>query len=335
MAMGSSSSSTDPHNHPPYVNPSSRDSSSSRPLTTSHPPSSPSPIYTAQPIPVIAGKTSNPNPPAQMAKIQDPSVPPPQGILYPVASSGRGFIPKSFRPQPVDQLVTVANPGGFPPRSVVAFANQVRPFSFPPGDPQVQAVHLMRPPHMQPPHLGPRHIGATVSGPPIKSIPLVVHPKAAQFPSSTSDFNGYKELRDRSRDDTVVTIHDRKVRLSDGASLYALCRSWVRNGLPQESQPQFGEGVKLLPRPLPTSISEIPLPKKTEGDDEDEKKEDEGSVEELSAQELLQRHVKHAKKVRARLREERLQRIARYKQRLALLLPPPVEQYRNDAASIS
>jgi hypothetical protein len=33
-----------------------------------------------------------------------------------------------------------------------------------------------------------------------------------------------------------------------------------------------------------------------------------------------------------RLREERLQRIARYKSRLALLLPPLVEQFRNDTA---
>ncbi|PHT60166.1 hypothetical protein CQW23_02529 [Capsicum baccatum] len=58
------------------------------------------------------------------------------------------------------------------------------------------------------------------------------------------------------------------------------------------------------------------------------------SVEHLSAKELLQRHVKRAKRIRSRLREERLRRIARYKTRLALLLPPMLEQqFRNDPAS--
>ncbi|KAF8398524.1 hypothetical protein HHK36_017453 [Tetracentron sinense] len=242
--MGSSSSSTDPPNNGPFLNPSSRDP---RPLTSPPPPS---PVYTAQPLPVVvvAGKT--PNPPLQMAKIQDPPVLPPQGILYPVSSSGRGFIPKTLRPQSTDQLVTVANPGGFPPRSVMAFPNPVRPFGFPPSDSQ---THMMRPPHMQPLHFGSRQMGAAVSGS-NKSIPVVVHPKVAPLPSSASNLTGYKELRDRSRDDTVVTIRDRKVRISDGASLYALCRSWSWNGLSQESQPQFGEGTKILPRPLPMNV---------------------------------------------------------------------------------
>ncbi|KAB5520246.1 hypothetical protein DKX38_024565 [Salix brachista] len=84
----------------------------------------------------------------------------------------------------------------------------------------------------------------------------------------------------------------------------------------------YGDSVKPLPRPL--------LPKE-EGEEEVEKeKMDEEPVDHLSAEELLKRHVKHAKKVRARLREGRLKRIARYKSRLALLLPPQVEQFRNE-----
>ncbi|CAH8391183.1 unnamed protein product [Eruca vesicaria subsp. sativa] len=49
---------------------------------------------------------------------------------------------------------------------------------------------------------------------------------------------------------------------------------------------------------------------------------DEESVKQLSDADLLKRHVDRAKKVRAQLREEWLKRIARYKARLALLLPP-------------
>ncbi|XP_042484649.1 leucine-rich repeat extensin-like protein 5 isoform X2 [Macadamia integrifolia] len=342
MPSSTSTASGDPQN-PSLVNqPSSRDSrqtiTSPPPPTTSVTNSSPATYAgTSQVLPFVGTKT--PNPPPQMASkiTQDTSsVPPsqPQGILYPVASSGRGYIPKSFRPQSPDQLVTIANPGGagFPPRSLMSFPNQVqvqlRPFGFAPGDPQTHPVHLMKPPHLQPSsQIASRQMGAPVPGT-IKSVPAVLHPKVAPFSSSTTDFNSYKELR--SRDDTVVTIHDRKVRLSDGASLYALCRSWVQNGLPQENPPLFGEGVKLLPRPLPVTADTSP--KKYEADDDEEvKKEGTISVENLPPRDLLQRHIKRAKRVRARLREERLQRIARYKQRLALLLPPPVEQLRNDA----
>ncbi|RVW93615.1 hypothetical protein CK203_028866 [Vitis vinifera] len=112
--------------------------------------------------------------------------------------------------------------------------------------------------------------------------------------------------------------------------------------------------MKSLPRPLPIPVTDPNLPKKKEDDEEEEamaphevslmdkqhyptpnlgnfeQSKDEGSVENLLPQDLLQRHIKRAKKVRARLREQRLKRIARYKTRLALLLPPPVERFRND-----
>nr|XP_009617362.1 uncharacterized protein LOC104109717 [Nicotiana tomentosiformis] len=97
-------------------------------------------------------------------------------------------------------------------------------------------------------------------------------------------------------------------------------------------QSQYMDGVRSLPRPLPLAPQDAESPVKKEGDKEEE--EDGGSVEHLSPKELLQRHVKRAKRIRSRLREERLRRIARYKTRLALLLPPMVEQqYKYDPAS--
>ncbi|MFS7988385.1 hypothetical protein Hanom_Chr11g01034211 [Helianthus anomalus] len=91
---------------------------------------------------------------------------------------------------------------------------------------------------------------------------------------------------------------------------------------------KYPDCVKSLPKPLPASTLEA----RKEDDLELEEKTE--NVDHLSAKELLQLHVKHAKKVRARLRNERLQRIERYKDRLALLLPAVAEQQpKNDPAS--
>ncbi|CAA2950086.1 Hypothetical predicted protein [Olea europaea subsp. europaea] len=57
--------------------------------------------------------------------------------------------------------------------------------------------------------------------------------------------------RDRSRNDTLAVVRDRKVKASDSASLYTLCRSWLRNGIPEEIQPLYLDTVKSLPRPFP------------------------------------------------------------------------------------
>ncbi|XP_076893123.1 uncharacterized protein LOC143545058 [Bidens hawaiensis] len=122
--------------------------------------------------------------------------------------------------------------------------------------------------------------------------------------------------RDKNGDDSFVTIRDRKVQVSEGTSLYAQCRSWLKNGLILEKQPQYVDHVKPLPKPLPAAIEE---PRNDNDMEVEEKTED---VEHLSDKELLQQHVKHAKKVRARLRNQRLQRIERYKDRLALLFAP-------------
>lgn len=193
-------------------------------------------------------------------------------------------------------------------------------------------MHIIRPNNMQQQQQQQSNnnnhnlsVGAGV----VRGIPVVSHPKVAAS-SSITDRNGYKDTRDLNRDDSFATVRDRKVRITDGASLYAQCRSWLRNGLPEESQPQYLDGVKSLPRPLPIPVGDIQSPK----EDGDKEEEDDIDVEQLSSKELLQTHIKRAKRVRARLREERLQRIARYKTRLALLLPPIVEQQlRNDTAT--
>ncbi|KAA8515725.1 hypothetical protein F0562_018664 [Nyssa sinensis] len=303
----------EPHYHHPATYPSSSQQS----------------LYTAQSLPNLAPRVPTNSIHPQLAKSHDH----PQGLLYPVASSGRGFLPKAIRPQLADQTVTIANPGGFPPRPVIAAAypHPVRPFGFPHSDPRGQTVHLIRPTHLQHSLLG--STGGVMTGM-VKGVPVSAHPKVGPSPSppSVSDCNGYKDTRDRSRDDTFTTVKDRKVRISDGSSLYALCRSWLRNGFPEESQPQYMDGIKSLPRPLPIPVADTHSEVKKESDKEEE--EEEESVEHLSPQDLLQGHIKRAKRVRARLREERLQRIARYKTRLALLLPPLVEQqFRNDTAA--
>lgn len=167
-----------------------------------------------------------------------------------------------------------------------------------------------------------------------KGIPVSTSHHLKVGPSTTfSDSNGYKDLRDRSRDDTVTVIGDRKVRISENGSLYALCRSWLRNGFPEETQPQYPDVIKCLPRPLPVAAQHSDSPGR-KGDDKEEEEKDVEAVEDISTKDLLQRHIKRAKRVRSRLREERLQRITRYKTRLGLLLPPMVEQHvKNESAA--
>ncbi|KAI4323344.1 hypothetical protein L6164_022958 [Bauhinia variegata] len=284
---------------------------------THHYPSQP--LYTAQPLPIRA---PNPHSNPQLSKPHDPS----QGILYPVASSGRGFIPKGIRSRPSDQMVTVANHGGYPPHSLV-FTHGVRAMGSPHLEYMNHPLHMTRPPNLQYHHIGP----AGGSGP-IKGVPVAAHTKAAPR-STVSDSNGYKNTRERRREDTLHIVRDRKVRITEDTSLYAVCRSWLRNGAYEESQPQQTDVIKTLPKPLPATMVASFMSNKKEDEEDEEQEEDEKSVEHLSSQDLLNRHIKRAKKVRARLREERLQRIARYRSRLRLLLPPPIEQFRNDTAA--
>jgi len=97
----------------------------------------------------------------------------------------------------------------------------------------------------------------------------------------------------------------------------------VRNGVPHESQPSFGNGEPILPRPLPASVVDSRISDKENNgaadldSDEEPQKNADG---EYNTSDLLKQHVKRAKKIRAGLQKERLRRIERYKQRLALLL---------------
>ncbi|KAF2601578.1 hypothetical protein F2Q70_00025235 [Brassica cretica] len=155
------------------------------------------------------------------------------------------------------------------------------------------------------------------------SFVLVAHPPS----TSVLDNGGCKNSR--SRNDVLVLIRKRKVRITEGASLYSLCRSWFGNGAHEGLQKQQSDTIMTcLPKPLPASdVVETSLPKDSvEEPNRVQGKEDEESVKQLSDADLLKRHVDRAKKVRARVREERLKRIARYKARLALLLPPFGEQ---------
>lgn len=89
--------------------------------------------------------------------------------------------------------------------------------------------------------------------------------------------------------------------------------------------------MKALPKPLPLDVMEAAVPNDPAEKPTDEDKEDEESVKDLTEKDLLKGHIDRAKKVRARLREERSRKIARYKGRLALLLPQSGEQcMKND-----
>ncbi|XP_015584631.1 uncharacterized protein LOC8289296 isoform X2 [Ricinus communis] len=261
-------------------------------------------LYPSQTIP-IRSQSQNSNPTSSQQQQQ--------GIIYPVASSGRGFMVR-----PSDQTANNPNfnPGASHPRAVGV---SYRPVIGSPGSTHHHhhhlqhhhpAYHLMR---QHPTHL--QHHQHYTPLPPIKGIPVTGPLKAASSSLPVSDSNGYKNTRDRSRDDNAVMIRDRKVKISDGASLYALCRSWLRNGFLEENQAHYGDFVKVLPRPLPESDVDVHSPRKEGEKEVEEYEEDVECIDNLSAQDLFRIHVKRAKRVRARLRERRLKRIARYKTR--------------------
>ncbi|KAK4779163.1 hypothetical protein SAY86_006691 [Trapa natans] len=225
----------------------------------------------------------------------------PQGIVYPVASSGLAFIP--HKPHiPAEGTVTIASPD---PRNrpIMAFT---------------PSQHLVQPSH-----------GSTVALPAPVPPKMVAHSPAR---SSKSAANGLKDPRDRGKEDCFIVVRDRRVRLSGVDSLYSLGRSWLRNGYPDERmvwQSPCDDFAKVLPRPLPMSMAEsLSL---AEGDKEENKME---NVDGLSAKDLLKGHIEHAKRVRLRAKEERKRRISRVTNRIRLLLPPlEVEQLRSDSAS--
>ncbi|WCJ19013.1 proline-rich family protein [Euphorbia peplus] len=319
---------TPPPNLPPSAAAAAATKSPSRPQPPP-PPSSSFPVYqiypSSQNIPLRPQFTPKP----QQSLISNPP--------YPLSSSGRGFIPRPARPPDHHHSVTVANTTNLPPhRPAFAASGSGSPASDSGFSQRPRPSYLQHPVHLIRKHPAPllEQYMAASSFPPVKGIPFSGQLKASSSPLPVSDSNGYKNIRDRGRDDslTVAMIRDRKVRILEDASLYALCRSWLRNGFPEESQPHNRDIVQVLPEPLPLSDVDIHSPKEKD-DNEEENKEDEESVDGLSAQDLLRIHVKRAKKVRARLREGRLKRIARFKTRLAMLLPPQAEQFRNDTVT--
>ncbi|MED6185811.1 hypothetical protein PIB30_060621 [Stylosanthes scabra] len=233
-----------------------------------------------------------------------------QPFLYPVSSSGRGFIPGI-----TNSFARGGGGGSTETRHVspsLAYARGVH-------------AHLEYLSHITRHH----QLGSNV-----RALPLSPQQHKGTPPSAVTDTNGYKDTstRERSRDDQYIVVRDRKVRITEDASLYALCRSWLRNGVHEENQPRQNDVMRALPKPLPASAV-AGMSNKKEEKDNDEDKEKEESVEHLSAPDILKRHIRSAKKVRARLREERLQRISRYRSRLQLLIPSPVEHFKNDTAA--
>ncbi|KAL8555529.1 hypothetical protein ACS0TY_003365 [Phlomoides rotata] len=230
-----------------------------RPLFQNPPrPPNPHPFYSSPP----SRLPSNPNPnyPQLAPRPPHPHPQDPSQLLYPVASSGRGFL---TRPVPL------------PP----ARASPRPPFMFPYLDQGQGNPVFVRPNHV--PHLligsGPGSLGnasgAGVVPGVVKGIhiPSPQHPKVGTPSASISDNNIYKDLRDGNKDAALATVRDRKVRINDKASLYALCRSWLRNGFPEETQhTQYLDTTRILPRPLPVAAQAEDSPGKMEKDKEEE-----------------------------------------------------------------
>ncbi|XP_061359321.1 uncharacterized protein LOC133303424 [Gastrolobium bilobum] len=252
------------------------------------------------------------NPPLTIP--HDPSYP----FLYPFASTNRGgsSFARGVRPLPAAD-----HAAGYPPPSLV-YSQGVGGIQL---DYLNHALNVTRPPApLQYSPLGP------AAPPPVKG------PPKASPRSKVSDISGCNDTntRERSKDDNFCIIRDRKVQLTKDASLYALCRSWLRNGINEEIQPQKKDVMKALPKPSPPSMEASYMSNENEDEnDEDEQEENEKPVEEISPEDLLMRHIKRAKRVRARLREERSQRIDRYKARLGLLLNSPGEPSGNDTTA--
>ncbi|KZV47226.1 formin-like protein 7 [Dorcoceras hygrometricum] len=236
-----------------------------RPLFQNPPrPSNPLPFYSPS-----TRLPSNPNPNYAQLAPRPPHTHPqdPSQLLYPVASSGRGFL---HRPVTVPASRPVSRP----------------PLVFPYADPGQGNIGFVRPTYLPHTLLGsaPGSVAvAAVAAPAsgtggvipgvVKGIPVSAsrQPKVALPPVSVSDRLSHADQR--NKDDTLAIVRDRK-------------------------QLQYVDTAKSLPRPLPAAALVFDSPEKDgnkeEGDEEDE------SVEHLPIAELLQRHVKRAKRVRSR-----------------------------------
>ncbi|KAG2329797.1 hypothetical protein Bca52824_000977 [Brassica carinata] len=273
-------------------------------------------MSTPGPDPSVSLSAASETPMTQPSTVKTPSSQPsyraiaplhrqPQQSIHPHHFPVRGSNPVSG--SVTDPTRKAESEYGSPPLPVNAYQNGQ---GFDPVRAQIQPAS----------HLGSGHL---------KGVPYFLQPRVAH-PSSTSILDNGGRRKHASRNDVLVLIRKRKVRITEGASLYSLCRSWLRNGAYEGVQKQQSDTtVTCLPKPLPM-VEKSLLKDLVEEPNSEEDKEDEESVKQLSDSDLLKRHVDRAKKVRARLREERLKRILRYKARLALLLPPFGEQCRDE-----
>ncbi|XP_010484411.1 PREDICTED: proline-rich receptor-like protein kinase PERK9 isoform X1 [Camelina sativa] len=235
---------------------------------------------------------------------QDPSA-----VLYPFAPPGRG---REFSARTVRGFV--ADQSGYPPRPGMVYNHlQYGPAQI---ESMMQYMKESRPQIPQLPRLG---AGSPVVSGPRRGSPQFLQPRVAPPRASILDTSSNRKAR--SRDGALVLIRGRKVRITEGASLYSLGRSWLKNGSHVGIQSQRTGIMKSLPKPLPVDMTETSGP----DDPADEDVVDEEAVEELTEKDLLKGHIERAKKIRARLKEERLRKIKRYKERIALLLPQSEE----------
>ncbi|KQK22707.1 vegetative cell wall protein gp1 [Brachypodium distachyon] len=254
---------------------------------------------------VFTARALNPNPrPASPA----------HGIIYPVATSS------------------------------TAATNQRRAPHVAVGYPRANAVALPIAPSQQPqvltqsrlPAAAPRGVAPSLRPElPPRGVPIAPQPQpkvnpvpdVALTPSpEPQEQSNAKERESTKEDSATMVINGRKVNFSDSesGSLYALCRSWVRNGVQHEIQPRFvGNVAPHLPPPLPASVVDSRMSGKDKEAENEEPKEAKNDTGEYTTAGLLKEHVDRAKKIRAQLRVERQSRIERYKQRLAFLLPQP------------
>ncbi|KAG2542274.1 hypothetical protein PVAP13_9NG844800 [Panicum virgatum] len=264
---------------PPRGQPSPQVPAASHPLPRAFlATSSPRAAAAAPAPPLFTGRPLNPSAPGHVSSA-------PHGILYPVA---KPVAPQLRRVPPI----AVGYPRAHPVAVPVAQPSQ------PLVPSQLRSVASV-----------PRaHVAGMAARPqqPPRGVPIAPQPKVTTAPLvAPSSEQGNPKDRERSRENsTILVINDRKVNLleSESGSLYALCRSWVRNGVPHESQPSFGNGEPILPRPLPASVVDSRISDKENNgaadldSDEEPQKNADG---EYNTSDLLKQHVKRAKKIRA------------------------------------
>ncbi|KQK19866.1 vegetative cell wall protein gp1 isoform X2 [Brachypodium distachyon] len=264
------------------ASPPQRPPAAAPPTVASAPPATaPQPLPRAFPAasaPPRAAAAATPTPPPLFTgRPLNPShASPAHGIFYPVATTSSSAAALANQRRAPNAGYPRAQAVAVPVAPSQQLQMQTQPQSFAAVSRAVVAGVTPRP--EQPPR-----------GVPIAPQPHPkVNPVAAVTPSPQHEEHSNTKQRESTKEDstTVVVINDRKVNLldSESGSLYALCRSWVRNGVQHEIQNDTGE---------------------------------------YTAADLLKQHVNRAKKIRARLRKGRQSRIERYKQRLAFLLPPP------------